>query len=508
MIPPGPGPSESAKGKASSIAVWGPCAVAFLIYIGSLRFGFIYDDHSQIVANKQIQSWEYLPRLLTTDVWSQKTLDHVGYYYRPLFSLWLLIVHTIGGLSPSFWHLTSVALHTIATYVVFKLSFELLKNTIEASFSALLFAVHPIHIESVCWVSADNEILYSAFVLLALFFYARGLERDPQQLSINWPSVAFWTAALFSKETAIAVLPLFFFLAYRYQDISLNWSGRLRAALQRSAHFFLAAAFYFIVRWLVLGRLAPERSEHSWSQILCTGPSMVEFYFQKLLWPSRLSSFYMNEVLSGPTPRMWVTLAVILIGSGLAAWFAMKRSTLLGLGIGLFILPLGPVLFAMRIFRQGSLSHDRYLYLPSVGLCLLSGILAKYLSSGSRTRKTAVAVSGGVLLTLFAWLNLTQQWFYRNDEDFFLRATELFPSNAYAIDELGSFYLERKQLDRSLEQFFRSHQLAPDDENPTFALPKGLVSTVKCGTFLGAVITRQSSPAGPKGCCSAFSWAN
>src|SRR5258708_34966347 len=71
------------------------CLIAALSFVRTLQFGFVYDDHSQVVQNPQVQSWGYLGRLLLTEVWSQRGTEHVGTYYRPLFSLWLLIVHTV-----------------------------------------------------------------------------------------------------------------------------------------------------------------------------------------------------------------------------------------------------------------------------------------------------------------------------------------------------------------------------------------------------------------------------
>src|SRR5882762_2645254 len=63
-----------------------PCLAAFLVFLPTLRFGFVGDDHAQIERNPQVQSWSYLPRILSTDMWSQRGADHEGFFYRPLFS--------------------------------------------------------------------------------------------------------------------------------------------------------------------------------------------------------------------------------------------------------------------------------------------------------------------------------------------------------------------------------------------------------------------------------------
>src|SRR5262250_1180030 len=74
--------------------------IAFVTYAPSLFSEFIRDDPWQIVKNPQIQSWDYLPRLLSTHLWSQPGYEYAVRFYRPLFSFWMLVVNTIGGLSP------------------------------------------------------------------------------------------------------------------------------------------------------------------------------------------------------------------------------------------------------------------------------------------------------------------------------------------------------------------------------------------------------------------------
>src|SRR5215813_3257542 len=145
--------------REDAIAPLAACTIASLGFLRSLTFGFIHDDHSQILANPQVQSWSYFFRLLSSDTWSQKGIEHVGYYYRPIFSVWLLLVHTLGGVAPWAWHISSIVLHAFATWLVFKLSLVLLEDTSGALWAAMLFAIHPIHIESVAWISASVEIL-------------------------------------------------------------------------------------------------------------------------------------------------------------------------------------------------------------------------------------------------------------------------------------------------------------------------------------------------------------
>lgn len=132
----------------SGMRNWRSLAAAVLataVYLPSIFLDFIHDDHLQILKTPQIQSWDYLPRLLSTDLWSEKTSDHVAYFYRPLFSVWMLLIHSVGNFSPWFWHSSSIVLHMLATYLVFRLCFHLLGESNAALCAAVLFALQPIH---------------------------------------------------------------------------------------------------------------------------------------------------------------------------------------------------------------------------------------------------------------------------------------------------------------------------------------------------------------------------
>jgi Tfp pilus assembly protein PilF len=241
-----------------------------------------------------------------------------------------------------------------------------------------------------------------------------------------------------------------------------------------------AALVYLAARSAILHRSGLEAGQQSWQQVLYTTPSVFVFYIGKLLWPVRLSGFYPTPLLSSPTARTWLAASLILGGCAVLAWLEVKRSDATGDGLamcvaaGLLVLPLLPALVGMRLFRPGDLVHDRYLYLPSVGFCLLAGMLAKRLWRGAKTTKTVAGAMGLCVFACFAWLNLTQQGFYKNDELFYRRGIEVGPNNVLAIDYLGNWYFAEKQMGRALEQFALAHKLKPEDSSATFFLATGL----------------------------------
>src|SRR6266581_2941570 len=132
--------------------------VAFIVYAGTLVFGFVYDDRVQIVGNRVISHWTYVPQYFLHHVWYLVDPRFAANYYRPIFLLWLKLSYSAFGVSPAGWHLASVALHILATLQVFWLAQRLLKNRSAAIVASLLFAVHPLHVESVAWISGVTDL--------------------------------------------------------------------------------------------------------------------------------------------------------------------------------------------------------------------------------------------------------------------------------------------------------------------------------------------------------------
>jgi Tfp pilus assembly protein PilF len=187
-----------------------------------------------------------------------------------------------------------------------------------------------------------------------------------------------------------------------------------------------------------------------------------------------LSGFYWNPVLSTPNVGMWLTMLLILGGILAFTWISLRREPLIGLAEGLLVLPLFPVLAGMRSFSLHGLAHDRYLYLPSVGVCLLIGLLGKVLWGGGSRTRFAVGVAGSCLILSFVWLNLTQQNFYLDDDRFYQRAVDIAPQDARVRDLWGDFCFSQKRLTRAIELFSQAHEIEPDNPMVTGYLVKGL----------------------------------
>src|SRR5271165_4510766 len=139
--------------------------IAAAVFISTLSFEFVYDDYAQIVETKQLNSWHMLPHYFTGHVWAWKTPGKAGPYYRPMFMVWLLLNQSLFGDAAEWWHFTNVLMHVLVTLLIYAIVLQLARDRWTAAFAALLFAVHPVHIESVAWVSGITDPLMAALLL-------------------------------------------------------------------------------------------------------------------------------------------------------------------------------------------------------------------------------------------------------------------------------------------------------------------------------------------------------
>jgi Tfp pilus assembly protein PilF len=438
-----------------------------MVYSRSLFCGFVRDDFPQIVNNRQVQSWEYLPQLLGSHLWSQSR-EEPTVFYRPIFSVWMLLIHTFGGLDLRCWHFSSILLQVAATYLVFRLCRRLTTNELGAAAAAAIFAVHPIHVDGVTWVSASCELLFTICSLLAMLMLFRSDEGAEPRV---WVSAVLFGAGILAKETGMVMLTILPVIAWIQLKSRAEGKKRFWKA---GSPYGIVAVGYLLIRLAVLHRVGTEAGEHSWAQVIFTAPSLLLFYMKKLFLPWNLAGCYVNPITASPSTAFWLQLSAIVTSLAAIAWSAIHYRSRFGLAAALIVIPVLPTLGVVRIYQQGDMSHDRYLYLPSVGLSLLVAMLmAKLWPRGKPARMTVIGPVVAVLVA-FSVQAISQQKYYQDDPTFYARVLEVSPTDAFAMTMLGNVYLDQKQNDLALEQFRRANQIAPDNQKITLLLARGL----------------------------------
>ena len=441
--------------------------LGFAVYIPSLKFGFILDDH-RFTGDPRIQESGHLPDYFSNYVWAQFTGGPPS-FYRPVFVLWLRFSFMIAELSPLGWHLLSIAKHLLAGIVLWYLIYQLLGDRLSAFAAAAVFLLHPSHAESVSWVTVPDPLL-ALGVLLSLLFYLRYLdsrssapenpsrksrkntERKASGGSPRWliASAFAYFAALLAKETAI-VFPAIILglaviaetnLATRTDSSRRNHDEtRLREFLPVTV-FALVSLLYLLIRWRVLGgRIAPATQHLPWSTVVLSWPATLWFYVKAMIWPVKSYSFADSLLIESFSARgVLLPLLALLLCAGLLvagwvwAWRTAQRqltereaaNVKFGLIAGglLLVLPLLPTL-NLNALNPGDFLHGRYVYLPLAGLSML---VAVGLHLADRLRWTLLCAAG-VLAIAFVPLTWSQENQWKDDSTVFTMAHELAPHN-------------------------------------------------------------------------------
>ena len=425
---------------------------SFLSYAAVSGFGFVYDDESQIVHDSFVQHWHFFPYYFVSHVW-QYIVPHVaGNYYRPVFLTWLLLNFKLFGLHAVGWHLAVVALHLLVTWQVYRLAVVLLENQPAALVAAALFGLHPVHIEGVAWISGATEPLAAAFVLGSLLSYIAFRTND-SRTAYAWSLVWFAFGILTKETAALGPVLLFAYDLLVAREPRLSPRQRISKSLPRLVPFGLIFGAYLLARWHALHALSRQTSDIDLKTVVLTIPSLLVFYARLLLVPIRLSAFYDTPYVSSLREALAPALGCIVVIATAAALLWRRRSGVGGFAVALLVLPLLP-LMKLSVFVHGEIAHDRYLYLPSIGLVLLLGLAARAILE--HTTGTGRKIWIGVFLAMAALFfcgTMIQSLNWANNLVLYARGVEVAPNNLIARTDLGNELMKRGQRDLALAEY-------------------------------------------------------
>jgi protein O-mannosyl-transferase len=424
--------------------------LASLPYLNALANGFVYDDRDQVLENPYIHSFRYIGKIFGSTVWTFQGAQGVTNYYRPLMTFAYLVSYKIFGRIPFGFHLVNLILHISVVLLLFIVTERLFQDRLLSLIAAGLFALHPIHTESVAWIAAITDLELSLFFLLTFLLYLQLPDRPPQNRRY-WPSYAFmllaYCLALLSKEQAL-VLPA---LAVIYEHFYRPGAAarQFRDKWPRYLPLCLVAVAYVAFRLFVLGGFAPAiwRPNLPRKEVLLSAVALIGSYLAKLIWPAHLVAFYVfHESHSIRDPHVLAGLAGLVACVGLFAflWRNARPPSFALLWIGA---TLAPVLNARWMPAQ--VFAERYLYLPSVGFCWLIGAAVAKLwrdtHSGSPSAfrpfaRRAIALAVVVIACLYAIATVERNRDWRSDDVLYRRTLELQPDAQVIHTNLGVYY--------------------------------------------------------------------
>ncbi len=470
---PGPPPAVSSRLAVTALVA----LVAAAAYAATLGYDLVWDDTLLIQQSWRLHHWHALPSLLTSHFWSE--VGEASHYYRPLVTLTFFLDVQSWGLHPLGFHLTNVLAHVAVTLAVLAVARRALDAEPAAAICALVFALHPLHTESVSFVSGRTDVLATLFFLLALLAYDRGRARGGWG-PIAWALVAY-LLALLAKEVAIT-LPVVLILWDRLVRGDLRDRGAAWRAAPRYAAFGAATALYLGLRLFALGGL--ESSGDAWGPVLTralTTLRIVASYTWITIVPYPTSPYYaiVPETMP-PGLAWWLAVGGLAAALGATGW-AVRRAPAAGFGALWFWITLAPSIAVNLLPLPSAIMAERFLYLPTVGFSLvLGGGAARLLGPvvwGRTTQIRPVPSLGlAAVLLVYGVLTLWRNEDWRDEYRLYSRMVETSPDAAMPHLNLAFTQLARGEVEPANQHLREAVRLAPGSPRANAGL--GLTETI------------------------------
>jgi len=318
------------------------------------------DDNLMVTENTKIISLSF------QSIKNMFTTFHYGLYH-PLVLLSYAIEYKFFGLNPHVYHTTNLILHLFNCILVFWLFYLLSKKLAVAFIVSILFGIHPIHVESVAWVSERKDVLYSLFFLgsiICYLYYIMNSSYHKKNLIIKYYILSFvlFLLSLLSKPMAMT-LPVVLLLI----DYLLNRIIDKKTIYEKIPFFVLSVIFGIITIFAQYPTEAIRRTHTFAISNILNGTSGLIFYLIKLFIPTKLSVIYPNPVKAG---GIWNTITifspVIIIVLILLIFMTIKYTKKIVFGTLFFFITILPVLQIIPVGRD--IPADRYTYIPAIGL--------------------------------------------------------------------------------------------------------------------------------------------
>ena len=436
-------------------------ALTFAVYIPTLRYQFVHDDRGQIVENPAVHSWHAIPTYFTSHVWAAVMPEELGNYYRPLFLLWLRINDAVFGNEAWGWHLTTILSHVLTTLLVYLLAWRLGIGNDVALLAALIFGLHPAHIEAVAWISGVTEPLLGIFLIASFLSYVQSRVEGARALKWKAISLVLFALAMLEKETALILPGLL--LVYEW-IFGMEWGRPLEVrriltwcggALGKIWPYFFLVALYVPARIYALKGFNHPVTPLSTGQLVFTWPSLMGFWVRHLIWPAGLSTFYDFPAVVYPTLRNFILPAIFDVCVGLALFACVRSSRPAAFFAVWLVLPLIPLL-NLRVFVANDFAHDRYLYLPSVGLAVLMAMLLKkacWRSPRWLGIPASLLAAGLCLTAALSYGTITESSCFRDNLTFYAYNLTKAPHNPDAEANYATVLAEGGKYGPALEKF-------------------------------------------------------
>ena len=418
----------------------------FAVYAQTVSFDFVnFDDPDYVTANAHVRGGFTASNV----AWAFTSGDAANWF--PLTRLSHMLDYRLFGMAGGWHHLSNVLLHAVSVLLLFAFLHRVTRRLWLSAFVAFLFALHPLHVESVAWVAERKDVLSTVFAMLALWCYIRWAEQP--SLS-RYLLIAFAFALGLMAKPMIVTLPLVFVLL----DI---WPLGRGPHWREKIPFFAMSAASAAIAWFVQQSGGAVRTAEQFPLPLRLENAAVScvLYLFQWFWPSRMAVFY-------PYPDripVWEAIAVALAIAAISmvALRSVRRRPYLTVGWFWYLIMLAPVIGLVQVGAQAR--ADRYTYMPTVGISLmLAWGAAEFITREPRLRPAIVAlmVASCAAAAAVTWVQLG---FWRDSRTLFQHAVEVTANNYLAHHNLGVALAEMPDgTNPAIAQFQAALEIKPN----------------------------------------------
>lgn len=441
--------------------------IAFLILINLIVFGqtitfeFVdYDDRTYILDNPQMEeglSWSTVKWGLTT-----------GYFvsWHPVTWWSYLLDAELYGLNPGGFHATNVIIHILATIFLFYALFRMTERYWESLIVAVLFAIHPQHVQSVAWVAERKDVLSALFMSLTFLAY----HRYTLDHRVRWylATMFMFALGLMSKSMLVTLPCVLFLLDYWPLNRLGDAKAIVRAVLEKIPLMGLSIATALIT-YIAQNDGGATTSLEKFGVLsrLSNVVNGYAIYLYRTVWPANLSFFYPLDIDGIPIVNTIVCSVVLLVIS-LLVWKNRRTAPQWVTGWLWYLGTLVPVIGLVQVGSQAN--ADRYTYIPLIGIFIAVVFTLHPLLFCEGMRKRIARIAYVTILTLCLFASYNETSFWKNTGLITGRGLEKNKDNYLAYHLIGNIHREYKSYEKAEEFYRKSLELRPNTVQTRMAL--------------------------------------
>lgn len=432
------------------------CCATLLAYLPAIRGSPVWDDSSHLTS-PELQSLHGLWR-----IWCD--LGATQQYY-PLLHTAFWLEHRLWGDAVVGYHLTNIILHAMSACLVVSIMRRL--SLPGAWLAGFAFALHPVCVEAVAWISEQKSTLSGVFCLAALLTYLHFNEN--RRASWYWLATGLFLLALLSK-TVTAMLPAIILVIFWWRNGRIEWK---RDTLPLIPWFAVATMAGLFTSWMERTYIGATGAEFLLTplQRLLIASRDIFFYAGKLLWPANLAFFYPHWNVDANVWWQWsYPLAIVALTTGLVVAAGRARGPLASLLV--FSLALFPVLGFLNVYPfRYSYVADHFQYLASLGLIIPSVAWLTRATKPMRLTESATVLCSVLLIGVLGALTWRQSGMYRDAETLYRKSLEHNPDSVIAHRNLGVLLADRPgELPNAIEEYDAALKIDPHDPEVLYNL--------------------------------------